>query len=150
MRNRRLSFFVAVGASLALFACAQGKGERCQVGDDCSSSLVCVNTSGVVPDTPPVVEENGTVVDPEGHCCPTCSPGSPRWDSSKGDKGDCSCGASTPDPVVDGGVDGGDSSVTDADNDASDVADAADATDVSDSDSADVSDSDSADGSLDG
>lgn len=44
---RRITGFLAIlGLTLALSACKQGEGERCQIDDDCEDGLTCNPTGG--------------------------------------------------------------------------------------------------------
>ena len=38
---KRLIFACAVAATLIVVACKQGKGDRCQIDDDCTFPLLC-------------------------------------------------------------------------------------------------------------
>ena len=53
MKPLLFSILIALAATVGFIACKQGKGDRCQVDDDCTpplvcnmGSLVCSSTSG--------------------------------------------------------------------------------------------------------
>ncbi len=50
--KRLILALVAAGALAAAFvACKQGKGERCQIDDDCSGGLVCNKATNTCQET---------------------------------------------------------------------------------------------------
>ena len=65
MKPLLFSSLIVLAAAAGFFACKQGKGDRCQVDDDCTAPLVCNkgskecsgttggNLDATVPDAPP-------------------------------------------------------------------------------------------------
>jgi hypothetical protein len=73
MTRRFTSALAILGLTLALSACKQGEGERCQIDDDCedglecnASTMECQSTGGQVfdaapiPDGPPAADADTT------------------------------------------------------------------------------------------
>lgn len=63
MKRLRVLFLVAMASAAILTACKQGRGDRCQIDDDCSRGLICNKATDTCQETSGGGDIDATVPD---------------------------------------------------------------------------------------